>query len=84
MAFCAKAPYVFGDNKLRLFSKSGSKSITILLFIIVSFIYVTNNKSKLSSAGASKIKITLLSKRNRKMEVIHSEFLAINVDKKFV
>lgn len=70
------------EQKVELFNRQ--KKRYYLLYIIVSFICVMNNKSEFSFTGASESKIRLLSKRNRIMEVFHSEFLAINVYKKIV
>lgn len=70
------------EQKVELFNRQ--KKRYYLLYIIVSFICVMNNKSEFSFTGANESKIRLLSKRNRIMEVFHSEFLAINVYKKIV
>lgn len=70
------------EQKVELFNRQ--KKRYYLLYIIVSLICVINNKSEFSFTGANESKIRLLSKRNRIMEVFHSEFLAINVYKKIV
>lgn len=72
------------EQKVELFNRQKKLYFYYLLYIIVSLICVINNKSEFSFTGANESKIRLLSKRNRIMEVFHSEFLAINVYKKIV
>lgn len=82
VSFVSKNTMRLWEQKVELFNRQ--KKRYYLLYIIVSLICVINNKSEFSFTGANESKIRLLSKRNRIMEVFHSEFLAINVYKKIV